>query len=131
MSEAAAATPPAASARPLGRPRGVGITIVLSIVTLGIYVIVWQWKTFNELKAYRGQGVGGFAGFLLSFVVVSIFLLPSYVGKMYHEDGQQNAPVSGWSGFWVLVPYIGSLIWVAKIQGALNDFWAGKGAPRP
>ncbi len=78
----------------------------------------------------RARG-GGFAGFLLGFVLVSTFLLPSYVGKMYHEDGQQNAPVSGWSGFWVLVPYLGTFIWIAKIQGALNDFWAGKGAPRP
>ena len=127
---AAAAAPPAATGRPIGKPRGVGITIVLSIVTIGIYIIVWQWKTFNEIRAYRGQGVGGFAGFLLSFVLVSIFLLPSYVGKLYQED-KQNAPITGWSGFWVLVPYIGSFIWIAKIQGALNDFWVGKGAPRP
>lgn len=129
MSEAAA-VPPAASTKPLGTPRGVGITIVLGIVTLGIYVIVWQWKTFNQVKAYRGQGIGGFAGFLLSFVAVSWFLLPSYIGKMHQEDGQ-NAPVTGWSGFWVLVPYIGAFIWIAKIQGALNDFWVSKGAPRP
>jgi Domain of unknown function (DUF4234) len=129
MSEAAASTPPAATTKPLGNQRGVGITIVLGIVTIGIYVIVWQWKTFNEIKNYRGQGVGGFAGFLLSFVAVSIFLLPSYVGKLYQEDSQR-APITGWSGFWVFFPYVGTFVWLAKVQGALNDFWVSKGQPR-
>ena len=128
MTEAAAAAP--VSTKAIGTPRGTGKVILFGIITLGIYIIIWQWKTFNELRAYRGQGVGGFAGFLLSFVAVSLFLLPSYVGKAYQEDGQ-NAPITGWSGFWVLVPYIGTFIWIAKIQGALNDFWVGKGAPRP
>lgn len=82
------------------------------------------------MKAYRGQGVGGFAGFLLSFVVVSVFLLPSYIGKMHQEDGQE-ARVTGWSGFWVLVPYVGAFVWLAKLQGALNEFWVSKGAQRP
>ena len=129
MTEAAAAAP-ATGTKELGTPRGVGKVILLGIITLGIYIIIWQWKTFNELKRYRGQGVGGGVGFLLSFVLVSLFLLPSYVGKAYQEDGQ-NAPITGWSGFWVLVPYIGTFIWIAKIQGALNDFWSSKGAPRP
>lgn len=128
MTEAAAA-PPAATTGPLGRYRGVGKTIVFALITLGIYAIVWQWKTFNELKRYRGKGVSGFAGFLLSFVIVSLFLLPSYVGKLYQEDGQR-APISGWSGFWAFFPYVGTFVWLAKIQGALNDFWTEKGAPR-
>ena len=129
MTETAAAAP-ASTGKPVGTPRGVGKAILLSIVTLGIYFIVWQWKTFNEVKAYRGQGVGGFAGFLLGIVAVSVFLLPSYIGRLHQEDAQK-APVTGWSGFWVLVPYIGAFIWLAKLQGALNDFWVGKGAQRP
>jgi hypothetical protein len=110
--------------------RGVGFAIVLMIVTLGIYGIYWMYKSFSELKAYRNEGVGGLAGVLLAFVLVSTFLLPAYVGRMYKEDGQ-SPPITGWGGFWVLVPYIGSFIWLAKIQGALNRFWEAKqsGAP--
>ena len=131
MSEAAAAEAPATTgSAALGTPRGVGKVILLSIITLGIYSLFWIYKTFKEVKEYRGQGVGGLGGLLLAFVIVSTFLLPSYVGKAYQEDGK-NAPITGWSGFWVLVPYIGGFIWMAKIQGALNDFWASKGAPRP
>jgi Domain of unknown function (DUF4234) len=115
---------------PIGQQRGIGFAIVMYIVTVGIYGLYWIYKSFAELKAYRRQGVGGLAGLLLTFVIVSIFLLPAYVGRMYKEDGKPN-PVSGWSGFWTLVPYVGTFIWLWKIQSALNEFWASKGAPAP
>jgi hypothetical protein len=36
--------------------------------------------------------------------------------------------VSGVTGFWMLLPLIGFIIWVVKVQGALNRFWESKGA---
>jgi hypothetical protein len=125
---AAAAVDPA---RPIGQQRGVGFAIVMYIVTLGIYGLYWIYKSFQEIKEYRKQGVGGLGGLLLAFIIVSTFLLPAYVGRMYNEDGQPNNPVSGLSGFWVFVPYVGTFIWLYKIQTALNQFWASKGAPPP
>jgi hypothetical protein len=71
--------------------------------------------------------VNGIVGVLLGLIVVSTFLLPSYVGKLYSEDGQQP-PITGWGGFWAFIPLIGSFIWVAKIQGGLNRFWEQKSA---
>ena len=133
MTEAAqpAAAAPAAADRPIGRQRGILFVILMSIFTLGIYSIYWYYTTFEMLKNYRKQGVNGIVGTLLAFVIVSIFLLPAYVGRMYNEDGNPNNPVSGLSGFWVLVPYAGGIIWLYKIQTALNQFWASKGAPPP
>ena len=118
------------SGRPLGRQRGVGLTIVLFIVTLGIYGLYWIYKSFAEVRAYRGQGVGGLGGLLLAFIAVSTFLLPSYVGRMHQEAGE-HPPITGWGGFWVFVPFIGSFIWLAKIQGALNRFWGAREAGAP
>ena len=112
-----------ASGRRLGEQRGVGITIVLFIVTFGIYGLYWIYKSFAEIRGYRGQGVDGLVGLLLAFVAVSTFLLPSYVGRMFKEDEQQP-PITGWGGLWVFIPLIGSIIWLVKIQGALNRFWA-------
>ncbi len=115
----------------IGHQRGVGFVIVMYLVTLGIYGIYWIYKSFEEVRNHRRQGVGGLGGVLLAFIIVSTFLLPAYVGRMYNEDGKPNNPVSGLSGFWVLVPYVGGLIWLYKIQTALNEFWASKGAPPP
>jgi len=131
MSEAAqpAAAAPATADRQIGPQRGVGFVILMYIFTFGIYAIYWYYKSFEELKHYRKQGVGGVAGALLAFVIVSLFLLPAYVGRMYNEDGNPNNPVSGLSGFWVLIPYAGAIIWLYKVQTALNQFWASKGAP--
>jgi len=126
MSETAAPATQAA-AGPLGSIRSVGLAIVLFIVTLGLYGLYWYPVSFSELKKYRGQGVGGLGGFLLLFVAVSPFLLPAYVGRMYKEDGRDN-PVSGWTGLWNLVPYVGVFVFIAKVQGALNRFWESKGA---
>jgi hypothetical protein len=133
MTEAAqpAAAAPAAADRPIGRQRGIGFVILMSIFTLGIYSIYWYYTSFEMLKNYRKQGVNGVVGTLLAFVIVSIFLLPAYVGRMYNEDGNPNNPVSGLSGFWVLIPYVGGIIWLYKVQTALNQFWASKGAPPP
>lgn len=126
MSEAAV---PAAApvSRPIGNVRGIGLAIVLFIVTLGLYGLYWYPVNFSDVKRYRDQGVGGLGGFLLLFVAVSPFLLPAYVGRMYKEDGQEN-PVSGWTGLWNLLPYVGVFVYLAKVQGALNRFWESKGA---
>ena len=53
--------PPAAAALTgnVGKPRGVGVTILLMIVTLGIYAIVWQYFVFEENKRWSGVGIGG------------------------------------------------------------------------
>lgn len=129
MSETTASPPPAEAtpSRRVGKITGVGLAIVLFLVTLGLYGLYWYPKNFSEVKAYRGEGVGGLGGFLLLFVFVSPFLLPAYVGRMYQEDGREN-PVSGWTGLWNLLPYVGVLVYIAKVQGALNRFWESKGA---
>ena len=113
---------------PLGEERGVGFAIVMSIVTIGIYFIYWIYKSYSEVKRHRGEGMGGLVGFLSCFIFLGYFKLPQYVGRMYRAEGNENPPVSGVSGLWVFVPYVGTFIWIAKIQGALNEYWKAKGA---
>jgi hypothetical protein len=116
--------------RRVGRQRGSGFVIVMSIVTIGIYAIYWFYQSFQEVRDYRGEGPSGIVGVLLALIIVSYFLLPQAIGKMYAEDGKPS-PVSGMSGFWILVPYAGAYILMYKCQEALNGFWASKGAPPP
>ncbi len=101
--------------------------ICLSIVTLGIYGLYWQYATFKEMKEHSNQGIGGVLGLvILSIIVglvVNLFIMPNEVGELYAASGQEK-PVSWLTGFWVLIPLIGGLIWFAKVQGRLNEYWA-------
>jgi hypothetical protein len=114
---------------PLGQRRGVAFVILISLVTLGIYFLYWTYKTFEEMKQHTGEGLGGVIGLVIALVVgiVNSFVIPSEVGQMYKGDGRE-APVSGITGLWVLLPLVGWIIWVVKVQGALNRYWDSKGA---
>ena len=112
---------------PLGQQRGIGFAILITIITLGIYSLYWVFKTQEEVKEHSGQGVGGVLGLVIYIVVsiVSWFLIPSEVGKMYKQDGRE-APFSGWTGLWLLLPIIGAFVWFIKVQGSLNRYWESK-----
>jgi len=114
------------TSKPLGEVRGVGSVILLTMLTFGIYGLYWNFKTFDELHRHRGQGVTGGVGLLLALAGVSPFVLGSYVGKAY-EEADYEPTVSGWTGLWflpgVLLLGIGPIIYLAKVQGALNNLW--------
>ena len=121
---------------PLGHPRGIGFAILLFIVTLGFYSWYWVYKTQEEVKNHSGQGLGGVLGLVVWILIsaVSAFVIPSEVGKMYTQDGQQP-PITGWTGLW-LFPFgifiIPAIVWFVKIQGSLNRYWeaqASAGTP--
>ncbi len=120
---------PVRSAGPPGKVRSPVAVILLSFVTLGIYTLYWYYAVFTELKDRTGNGIGGPIGLLLGLCIsiVNIFLLPSEVGNMYAQEGLEK-PVTGLTGFWVLIPLVGSIIWFVKVQNALNHRWEASAA---
>jgi hypothetical protein len=131
QSEAVVQPPlPATSARvqgPVGKPRGILFVIVLSIVTLGIYHLYWYYKNFEEMKRHTGNGIGGILGLLIAIIFnpINWFVMPSEIGTMYRSDGRP-APMTGWTGLWILLPLVGWFVWTIKTQGALNSYWGSK-----
>jgi hypothetical protein len=122
---------------PLGEQRGILFVILISLVTLGIYSFYWVYMTCEETKKHRGgEGIGGIIALLIQFVFSPInwFVIPSEVGKMYREDGQEPG-MTGWTGLWLFLPLAGWIIWTVKVQGRLNRYWERKqlelGAPPP
>lgn len=113
----------------VGTVRSPLAVLLLTIVTLGIYGLYWYYKTFQEIKDYSGAGIGGLLGLVLSFFcgIITIFVLPSEIANLYQRDGQQP-PISTATGLWVLLPIVGGLVWLWKVQGRLNDFWTAKRA---
>ena len=120
---------PTATSGVIGQPRGVWFVALIGLVTLGIYLIYWAYKTGDEIKRYSGEGLGGVL-WLVIWILIGIvmwFVSPSEVGKLYSREGQ-HAPVSGKTGFWLFLPLVGYFVWIIKVQGALNRFWESKGA---
>ena len=131
MTSTSPATPsPAGQAfGPVGKVRNPWGVIGLSIITLGIYFLYWTYQVFREMKEHTGEGIGGPIGLVIGLLIgiVNVFLIPAEVGNMFAKAGQPK-PVRGVTGFWTLIPLIGSIIWVIKVQGALNSRWAGAAA---
>lgn len=114
---------------PIGKRENIGLQILWSILTLGLYGIYWAYKSHEEIQRHTGDGVGGVVGALIyCFVgIVTLFLLPIEIEKMYKRDGRQ-CPVSAMTAFWIL---LFGVPWYIKCQAALNDYWEAKGAPAP
>jgi uncharacterized protein DUF4234 len=107
-----------------GTPRPIGTCIALAIITFGIYAVVWTYKTFEELRRATGRGLGGGFALLALFFVgpVIYFMAPHEVGRAY-EDAGEVSPVTAITGFWVLLPLFGPLVWFVRVQSALNQLW--------
>jgi hypothetical protein len=113
----------------VGETRSIGLCILWAILTLGIYTLIWTYKTQEEVKRYSGNGVGGVIGLVIYILIspVTYFVIPSEVRYMYEDLDRQHAPVRGITGLWFLLPLIGSIVWFVKVQGALNRYWETHG----
>jgi len=110
---------------PVGSLRSPGLIIFLYIITLGIWGWVWSYQSADEMKRYRGQGLGGGITLVLAIFIFPVvwFTLANEIEQLYKEDGQEP-PISTIWGLWFLLPIIGSFVWYLRAQKALNVFWA-------
>jgi hypothetical protein len=107
----------ASGGRPIGQPRSTQTVILLSLVTCGIYAIFWIYNTFEELKAYNGEGQGGGTGLLLCFVFIGWWKLCEEIEKMYQADGKQS-PVTSSDGILAIIPIVNWFIFIPKVQNS-------------
>jgi hypothetical protein len=119
--------PGPATKGPIGQTRDAGREALFSLITCGIYAYYWIYLQGEELKEYNREGLGGVVLLLLTLVVVGPFLLAAEIEKTYQGDGRES-PCSPLAGLWLLIPLAGIYIYVQKMQTALNDYWASKGA---
>jgi len=131
--EPASTAPPAPSGGggatgSLGTQRSIGMTIFLSIVTLGIWTLVWSYQNGDEIKRHANTGLGGVAYLLITLFIspVTMFLMAGEVEQLYRREGKQPPITMIW-GLWFLLPIIGNLIWYVRIQKSINDYWTAHG----
>jgi len=115
---------------PVGNTRSIGLSILWAILTLGIYTLVWTYRTQEEIKRYSGHGIGGVLGLVIVILIspVTYFVVPSEIRYMYEDLDGGTSPVRGLTGLWLLLPIVGIFVWFFKVQGALNRYWESKGA---
>ena len=117
----------------MGHPTAPGKQILLTIITLGIWAIVWTYRQHEDVKRYTRDGVDPWLGVVIYILIgfVTPFLLANYVQTKLYEAENQQSPVRTATGAWILLPIAGPIIWYLKVQRALNDFWTQRGSPLP
>jgi hypothetical protein len=118
----------------LGTIRPTGMTILLVVVTLGIWGLVYYYQAQEEMKRHTGEGLGGVLALVIAifFGIVSPFLLSNEVGKLYERRGQAP-PVTALTALWFfpgMFIIVGPFIWFVKTNNALNEYWRSQGVTR-
>jgi Domain of unknown function (DUF4234) len=118
-----------ADSGPVGKPRSIGLIILLTIVTLGIWMLVWSYQNGEELKKHARTGIGGIGYLFITLLLspVTMFLMAGEVEQLYRREGQEPPITTIW-GLWFLLPLIGPIIWYVRIQRSLNEYWVAHGA---
>ena len=124
--------PPAPGTGPLGKVRGTGACMGLTIITLGIYPLYWFFQVHEEMKRHTGRGLGGVIALIIDIIVgvAMPFLTSNEVGSMYESRGRPK-PVSGLTGLWFfpgVFILVGPFVWFIKTNGAINAYWRALGA---
>lgn len=113
----------------LGKPRSAALVILLTIVTFGIWAVVWSYQNGDELKRHSGNGLGGVAYLFITLLIspVTMFLMASEVEQLYRREGKEPPITTIW-GLWFLLPIVGQFIWFLRIQKSINEYWVGHGS---
>lgn len=115
--------------------RNIAIAIVLSLVTCGIYAIIWFVKMVDELNTVSDnrEGKSGGTVFLLSLVTCGIYaLIWMYkAGDLINAaQAKRGMPQSGNGVLYLVLSLFGlGIVSYALIQSELNKIAAFDGAP--
>ncbi len=123
------AAPFAGTLGPIGKPRSAWLVILLTIVTFGIWTIVWSYQNGEEIKQHARTGLGGVAYLFITLLIspITMFLMASEVEQLYRREGKEPPITTIW-GLWFLLPIIGNFIWFFRIQRSINDYWTSHGS---
>ncbi len=126
-------SPMQSTALQMGKVRFIFAPLLLSLITFGIYGLVWLYKIHDEMLLHtRDLSIkpGAAVGFLfipffnLFWAIYLIFHVPTLIKKMDVADNvavseQTNPALIGILG---LIPFV-NIFWSAMVQSALNRHW--------
>lgn len=105
--------------------RNIGMAILLSIITCGIYGIVWMISLSNELSQYNGEKVEGGMEFLLMIVTCGIYAIYWYYKmgqKITRAQMRSGAPIVDNSVLYLILSIFGlGIVSMAIMQSQTNE----------
>ena len=106
------------------KKRSVGLMILFTIITGGIYILYWNVSTQNRFHKALGMGFGGVGHFFMNFVPFYSLYWQYACGKRIIAAGGNGHPV-----LYLVFCFIG-LAWLNPYlqQGAINDVIRASGA---
>lgn len=113
---------------------------LLSLITLGIYHIVWWYKINREMSDYgrsRGRDLGQSPGLsTLALFPGGLIIIPALVTAWRGTQRVQGTarvsgrePLNGWIALILYIVF--GLGWIAYLQFELNKVWRADAVPLP
>jgi len=109
----------------IGKSRNAGLVILFSIITFGIYHVVWYYKINKEIALHdqEQQFSPGLAAFALFVPIASWVTLYNTANRIKLMQIQDNSRDSISPGIALVFVFLFGLGYYIVIQGALNNHW--------
>lgn len=125
--------PPYAYGPPVGEQRDIAVSIVLAVVTCGIYGLVWHYRMMREIAADLGRtDINPGVEILLIFLTCGIYgmyLCYKYPKLVNEMQARRGLPVNDISVMTLLLAVFGlPIVSHALMQSELNNIWKLYGA---
>lgn len=109
----------------VGKQRNAGLVILYSIITLGIYHLVWYYKINKEIALHDPEqrfspGLATWALFLPIASWVTLYNTANRIKIMQIQDNSRDLISPGAALAWAILFGLGYYV---VIQGALNNHW--------
>lgn len=105
--------------------RSVALVIILTIVTCGIYSLVWYWQVISELYKAGGKSIGNLEPviqfILLFFYVGEIFFAINAADNLNEVRAQRGLPQKDDKVLYVVFSLLCPIVTMALVQNEMNQ----------
>lgn len=111
-----------------GETRNVWTVILLTLVTCGIYGIIWVYNTAKEINAYLGEEkINPVLALILCFVPFGIlYVFYVYNDALKEMNAKAGLPQSDNFVLWIILYFVAGIsmyIFEYQVQTELNQIW--------
>lgn len=111
------------------QPRNVGLCIVLSIITCGIYAIYWMYCIHNDVQEVSGITMGTSAGMVIVLDIITCGIYGIYWNYKMGQalDNAKGVPNGNSGILYLVLALLGlGIVSMAIMQSELNHFETGE-----